>query len=1247
MMKLLKYLILFFMLGQMTLSNVQAQIDTVFWFAAPWVTPDHDGNVQLAFRISSFNNPSNVRLQLPSQGFDTTFVVPANTVSSIPLNHIVNDLESKPADAVLTSGIKITSDELITVVYDFISDLITISPGTPNNPETYSLKGQNGMGNEFVVPFQTLWDNRTLTADRNGDGFVTQPKQYFSVVATEDNTTIYITPRCNVVGGHPANVTYSVVLPVAGNVYTCENVTLATSSTGNTLSGSIVVSDKPVSITINDDSVNPAGGGGCFDLMGDQIVPTDVIGNEYIINKGFLNNGSNESVFIIASENFTTITVDDGTVSTQLMNQGSTFQYSITQDLTSINADKPVYVIHMSGYGCELGLAIIPPTNCAGSDEVAFGRNNGQSFLLNILCRDGDHTNFQLNGNPALVPAAAFNVVPGTGGLWRGAQIDYPTADIAVGTQNLITNSTGLFSLGVINGGGSTGCLYHYMSSFNRKVVTTAGNDTTLCNGVASIDLNGSVSGGTTTGIWTVQNGTGTLNNPTNLSTSYIFSPGDYTQGPLTFILESTGNCDPVSDTMVVSFIQSPFAEAGNNDSYCKNNVGAVPIFGNVTFAAGAGWTGGTGGAFGNPGDLSTTYTPSPTDISSDSVVLYLTSAGSFFSCPNHVDSVIIYFTDPPTVFAGADLVVCATESEVDLNGSVSGSTTSGIWTTSGSGSYSPSASNTTTSYNVDPADTTLGSILFTLTSTNNGNCLAEQDEIEVTFLNAPDVMITSGDSVCANLSSFDLTGTVSSGYSSTWTTGGFGSIISPGSLNTQHTITSPDTSAGFVDVFLTTTAGICPAYQDSLRVFFIEPPRANAGIDQDFCSNEVVQLNGMISGANTSGSWSTMGTGTFSPSNNFLITNYIPSALDISNGSVNLILTTSSAFGCVPDDDALTINFLESPVAEFDVTTACFGSNSEFTDLSTMSGGTISSWDWAFGDGGSSIAQNPLHVYPANGSYTAQLVATASNGCSDTVSHSITVNPVPVANFTPLAACENTPVLFNDLSFISAGSIDQWQYDFGGGNIESIQNPTFVFNSSGGFPITLTVTSDLGCVDDTTINVTVLGAPQANFTFVPTPALVLENVYFSDQSFGNGINSWLWNFGNGEGDNVQDPIHNYDEGGDYTITLTVTDANGCIDTVTKIITIALPPVLPSGFTPNGDGENDVHIIRGGPFESVDYKVYNNWGELLFSSNGELIGWDGTFKGEPVQNGVYTWTFVVTLANGKLIKQSGDVTLIR
>jgi hypothetical protein len=405
-MKLLRYIVVLLMFANFGGNKANAQIDTLFWFAAPWVTPDHNGNTPLAFRVSTFNNAATVRLQLPSGTFDTTFVVPANSLGNVDLSHIVNDIESKPANMVLTSGVKITSDELITVVYDFISI-------SPNNPETYSLKGQNGMGIEFVVPFQTLWNNRLL-----GGASSVQPKQFFSVVATEDNTIIYIKPNAAVVG-HPANVTYSVVLPLAGNVYTCENIVQTTNNPGSSLSGSIVSSDKPVSVVMNDDSVNPAPEG-CYDLMGDQIVPTDVIGDEYIVNIGGLNAASDESIFIIPAQNFTTVTVTDGGSTTQLMNQGETWQYSVNDPLTHVIADKPVYLIHMSGYGCELGLAILPPLNCAGSDEVSFARNNNQAFSLNLLCEAGDQFGFAFTGpGTGTINPALFSPVPGTGGAWQ------------------------------------------------------------------------------------------------------------------------------------------------------------------------------------------------------------------------------------------------------------------------------------------------------------------------------------------------------------------------------------------------------------------------------------------------------------------------------------------------------------------------------------------------------------------------------------------------------------------------------------------------------------------------------------------------------------------------------------------------------------------------------------------------------------------------------------------------------------
>lgn len=1228
-------------------SKLEAQIDTLFWFATPWVTPDHDGNTQLAYRISTFGNPATIRIQQPAATYDTTFVVPANSLANIPLNHIVNQLESQPADAILNTGVKITSDELITVVYDFISDMVTITPGTPNNPETYSLKGQNGMGTEFVTPFQTLWNNRVLTVDRNGDAVITQPKQYFSIVATEDNTTVYITPRATVMGGHPANVTYAVNLPLAGNVYTCENAVMTTSNPGSSLSGSIVTSDKPVSITINDDSVNPSGGGGCFDLMGDQIVPTDVIGNEYIINEGFLNAGSNESIFIIPAENFTTITVNDGATQTQLLNQGETWQYSIDQPLTYVSTDKPVYVIHMSGYGCELGIAILPPLNCSGSDEVSFSRNNDQQFLLNLLCLAVDVNNFQLNGNPALVPPAAFAPVPGTGGVWMGAQIDYSLAQIPANSSNTITNSSGLFAMGVINGGATTGCLYHYMSSFLRRVKTDAGTDVTVCNGEPQIDLLGSVSGGTTTGIWTVLNGTGTLNTPTNLNTTYIPSASDYAQGGLTFVLSSTGNCDPKTDTMSVTFIQSPIVEAGENQSFCKNNVGAVSLNGAVTFAAGASWTGGPGGAFDNPGSLTAEYTPSPADLANDSVVLYLTSSGSLFACPDATDSMIVFFTEAPNVTAGANLVLCASAGTIDLNGLITGATTTGVWTTTGTGAFSPSDLVVDGSYNVSSADTTAGSIILTLTSTNNGNCLAEQDQFQVTFLAPPTVQITSNDTICSNLSFFDLDGFVSFGYTSEWTSTGFGSITSPNSIPTQHTITSVDTTIGYIDVFLSTTPGICPVEYDSVRVYFLDPPVVFAGLDDQSCDNAYIQLNGSISGFSSAGTWTSMGTGSFVGSPNNLSTIYNPSAADIGNGSVTFILTSDAILGgCPPTNDNITFTFLQAPNAAFNATTACAGSNTVFTDNSTTAVGSINSWEWDFGDQTSSITQNPNHPYSSAGTFNATLIVGSSNGCFDTLTQVVNVNPVPVANFSPSIGCQNTPITFSDLSFISSGSISSWNYDFGSSS-STLPNPTFVYDTPGTQSVTLTVTSNLGCTDDTTMSVLINPAPQAEFTYSPNPAMVGENVFFTDFSIGLNINQWYWEFGDGEANNVENPIHNYDIGGSYDIMLAITDGNGCVDTIVKNISVALPPVLPSGFSPNGDGENDIFIIRGGPFNDVDFKIYNNWGEVVFSTTDANEGWDGNYLGEQAPLGVYTWTFVVTLANDVVVKESGDVTLIR
>lgn len=571
--------------------------------------------------------------------------------------------------------------------------------------------------------------------------------------------------------------------------------------------------------------------------------------------------------------------------------------------------------------------------------------------------------------------------------------------------------------------------------------------------------------------------------------------------------------------------------------------------------------------------------------------------------------------------------------------------TATGVWSATGNGGFSPSQTNLGGDYILSTDDITNTSVMIYLTSTNNGNCLAVTDSMEVQIIDFPVITITTEDSLCSSNSVLSLTGTVTSGFSTNWSTSGFGTISDPTSQNTVYSISPVDIAAGFVDVIFATT-DICPVAHDSIRVIFVSPPQANAGMDQVFCENAPVQLNGHVVGADTSGVWTSMGTGSFSPSPSYLNGFYFPGSADIANGNVNLILSSSSSFGCPPDKDTITITFNKIPMADFSFTNVCQSSNMPFTDASVANSGTLVSWQWNFGDTATSISQNPLHNYATFGTLPVQLIITASNGCTDTIVKDVTVYPLPQPGFTTNIACEDFPTVFSNTSFIPTGSIISYTYDFNGIGSSSNANTSFIFPNAGTYYVSLTATSDFGCVNTVIQDVEVHAIPDANFSATPNPALVDQDITFTDVTQGNII-AWQWNFGDGQGDNQEITQHAYPSGGVYTVTLTVTDNIGCMDTVSKEISIALLPVLPTGFTPNGDGENDVYIIRGGPFKSVDFKIYNNWGQLIFESHDAAIGWDGTYKGEPAPLGVYTWTFVVDMGSDFVVKESGDVTLIR
>jgi gliding motility-associated-like protein len=1063
-------------------KSVISQIDTVFWFAAPWVTVGHAGNTPVVMRLSSFNNATTVRVRQPASTFDTTFVIPANSLVSESLSHLINQIENTPANTVLNRGIKITSNFPITVVYEIVS--------TGNNPETYSMKGQNGMGLEFVCPFQT-----------NGINWAFSPiaKSQIDIVATQNSTVVWITPRCNVVG-HVAGVTYSVSLNV-GQSYAIENVSNTTTVSGQNLSGTIVVSNKPISISVTDDSVR--GASGCMDIMGDQIVPIEVLGTEYIINKGGLDQTTSpanfEGGYIVATENFTQITINDGVISTILLNKGDTYYYRTAQVLTYFIGNKPFYLIHASGFGCELGEAIIPPLNCAGSDQVSFTRTNTQTFILNVLCKTASTGNFTLNGNATLVPASAFTVVPGTGGLWSGAQISFTTGQIPVGVTNLLRNTNptdNLFSMGVINGGATTGCLYHYMSSFLRKVYTNAGIDQNLCSPTNTISLTGSVTGGSTTGIWTTTNGTGTFGNVNSLNTTYTLSANDLNQAQIKFILTSTGNCTPKKDTIALNIFKSPIVDAGNNLTLCKNNVASIPLNGSLQFAAGANWTSSGSGSFGNTGALSTTYIPSLSDLAGSSLIIKLTSTGSLNGCPNKYDSLIINLTNPPVVSVSPDASACANNPTVAISGTVTGASTTGIWS-GGLGTYNSNNTDLTATYFPTPTEIATGSVNIVLSSTSNGNCNAVKDSLTITFTSAPGVNAGLDFSICRNNASAVLSGVIGGPTTSGIWSGGTGTFTPNNStLNSIYLPSAAEIAAGSLTLTLSSTSnGNCNQVTDNVIISITNAPVVNAGLNLSVCKNNINSvLSGLVSGPTTTGIWSG-GSGSFNPNTSVLNATYTPSAAELTAGFADLYLSSTNNGNCNIVKDTVRITFTNIPVvnAGSDLFICSNNINSTLTGL--VSGPTTTGvWSGGLGTYNPSSSAltstyTPTAAEVLSGVVTLTLTSTNNGNCNqvtDLVKINFTPPPIVDAGLD-LSVCKNNPT--TSLSGLVTGPTSSGIWSGGTGtfnpsntNLNPLYTPSAAEIAAGSVTLTLGSTSNGNCnqVTDAVV-ITITNAPIVN----------------------------------------------------------------------------------------------------------------------------------------------------------------------
>ncbi len=257
----------------------------------------------------------------------------------------------------------------------------------------------------------------------------------------------------------------------------------------------------------------------------------------------------------------------------------------------------------------------------------------------------------------------------------------------------------------------------------------------------------------------------------------------------------------------------------------------------------------------------------------------------------------------------------------------------------------------------------------------------------------------------------------------------------------------------------------------------------------------------------------------------------------------------------------------------------ACTSTPVYFTDLSSAVSGFLTEWHWYFGDGTDTIVYYPddpdvHHSYATAGDYTAILAVTSSAGCVDSVSQDLTILQGPEALFSYAGSnCQGSTMQFNDMSNAFGSTIGSWQWNFGdpssgANNTSNLQNPTHVFDTAGTYTVTLQVTITEGCYDVVTQDITIAPPPPVYYYTDPPSSCFTDVTYFyTDPDSTNiaEVASYLWDFddpasGANNLSTLQDPTHVFTTPGTYSVTLTITDINGCENMITQQVSVTNKP---------------------------------------------------------------------------------------
>ncbi|MBV6405334.1 MAG: gliding motility-associated C-terminal domain-containing protein [Flavobacteriales bacterium] len=715
-----------------------------------------------------------------------------------------------------------------------------------------------------------------------------------------------------------------------------------------------------------------------------------------------------------------------------------------------------------------------------------------------------------------------------------------------------------------------------------------AGADATLelCTTNGPSDLFAALGGSPDAG------GVWTLN---GLPFSGVFDPALWPGGgDCSYIVAAQAPCSADTAIVTVNVTTAPDPGGSSSVSLCSSGT-AFNLLDSLTGSPDASgtWTDPSNAAHG------ATYDPAV-----DEPGTYTYTIPGQGGCPD--SSATVTVTElAPAADAGGDIALCIGDT-AQLNAS------------GGPGyTWSPGTGLSATDI-ADPLAYPTNTTTYTLTVTDAQGCSAS-DAVTVTVNALPVVGAGADVALC-------LGATTTLGGSPTAPPGST-VLWSPGAGLNDPNVGNPTAQPGTTTTYIVGVQGPNGCSNSDTVTVTVNPlPTVGAGNDTTICSGGSVQLDGSGTGSFL---W-TPGTGLSDPT--------VEDPIASPTTTTTYTVTVTDANQCSASDD-VTVNVGALPTADAGPDQwVCPGFDVQLQGA----GGTVYSWSPTTGLNDPAIA-NPLAAPSSTTIYT--LTVTDAAGCSGIDQVTVTVNDDPPVDAGPdQTACSGNPVVIGGAPSSIPGSTFLW-LPAAGLDDPTAANPTATPTTTTLY--TLVVSNDT-CTAQDQVLVTIAGDAQAAFSLRLEPRCDGLRAFLTDLS--QGAVSWLWTFSDGTTSDLQQPSPVLPYGGDLTVTLTITDAQGCTSSITQnypagTLDDHTDITLPNIFTPNGDGDNDLF----GPITDAELggclqmAVFNRWGQKLWESLGNATRWDGrTFAGEPAVVGTY---FYVIDLNG--VRYEGSIQLMR